>query len=118
MKALQRGGSERKFSIGIEANNRWRIEGKLFVNQSEFAKITLEKMRMSIAAEQVREAFFQLPESERDLLLEELQNEGNWELSADEKTELRAIVADSEANPDVGVSWPELRAELQSQVKR
>lgn len=73
---------------------------------------------MSIAAEQVRELFFQLPKTERGQLLQELRSEGNFELSEEEKDELRAIVADSEANPGVGVSWEELRAELQAQVKR
>lgn len=73
---------------------------------------------MSTAAQQVRELFFQLPEDERGQLLQELRSEGNFELSEDEKDELRAIVADSEANPGVGVSWQELRAELQSQIQR
>lgn len=73
---------------------------------------------MSIAAEQVRELFFQLPKVERGQLLQELRSEGNFELSEDEKDELRAIIADSEANPGVGVSWQELRAELQAQIQR
>lgn len=73
---------------------------------------------MSTAAEQVRELFFQLPETERGQLLQELHSEDRFELSEAEKDELRAIVADSEANPGVGVSWEELRAELQAQVKR
>lgn len=73
---------------------------------------------MSIAAEQIRELFFQLPVTERGQLLQELRSEGNFELFEDEKDELRAIVADSEDNPGVGVSWQELRAELQSQIQR
>jgi hypothetical protein len=73
---------------------------------------------MSIAAEQVRELFFQLPATERGQLLQELRSEGNFDLSEDEENELRAIVADSEANPGVGVSWQELRAELQAQIQR
>jgi len=83
-----------------------------------FAKMTLEEHQYEHCCRTSPRTLFQLPKVERGQLLQELHSEGNFELSEEEKDELRAIVAGSEANLDVGVSWQELRAELQTQVQR
>lgn len=71
---------------------------------------------MSIAAQQVREAFYQLPEDERAQLAREFSEDDHFEISEEVKERVLAEVEAARLNPDEGISWEELKTKLLNQT--
>lgn len=74
---------------------------------------------MSTAAEQVRDAFYRLPIEERTQLAQEFwEHKDNFELTDEQKEIVLAELAEHDRDPNGGISWDELKAELQAKVIR
>lgn len=73
---------------------------------------------MSIAAEQIRQAFHQLPEVERKQLAQEFweQTETEFQLTDEQKQIVLDELDAHRRDPSTSITWPELRARLEAQL--